>query len=49
MFVSLYSNLYKSEPRWDNTAMDNFLDILDIPSIDMNMNKVLDNPLHLDI
>uniref|UniRef100_A0AAR2KLP1 Reverse transcriptase domain-containing protein n=1 Tax=Pygocentrus nattereri TaxID=42514 RepID=A0AAR2KLP1_PYGNA len=47
-FKSYYSSLYKSEFPIDSTRMDNFLDGLSIPVVDVDIAKQLDSPLSLE-
>ncbi|KAA8577775.1 hypothetical protein FQN60_005362, partial [Etheostoma spectabile] len=46
-FSSFYSTLYKSQPPPDTSVMDSFLNNLDIPTVNEELAKRLDEPLSL--
>lgn len=47
-FSSFYSNLYKSQPPPDSSAMNSFLNNLDIPTVSEETVRSLDEPLSLE-
>ena len=48
IFASYYSNLYQSEPPANNTILANFLDNIDIPTIDPRIKEELEKPIMLE-